>query len=94
MPVYTKETFARLLELDNVDELVKAINYFSQFELDIDWLGNQLLKLTNYPNENIRNQNANSVWNFLTHQLDGETLHSFIEILKMIMIVMYKDMLR
>lgn len=82
MPVYTKETFTRFLEQDNVEELVEAINYLSLFELDIDWLGNELLKLTNHPNENIRRQIANSVWNFLTHQLDDETLHSFIEIFR------------
>lgn len=82
MPVYTKEIFARLKEEDNVDELEKAINYLTQFELDIDWLGIELLKLTTHPNEDIRIKIANSVWNFLTHQFDDETLNRFIEIFK------------
>lgn len=76
---YTKETFIHLLEQDNVDELVDAISYLSQMEPDIEWLGNELLKLSTHPDENIRTQIANSVWNYLTYQLDEETIHSFIE---------------
>lgn len=79
---YTKETFNRLLEQDNVYELVEAISYLSQMEPDMEWLGNEFLKLINHPDEIIRNQIANSVWNHLTYQLDDETLHSFIEIFK------------
>nr|WP_246439349.1 SMI1/KNR4 family protein [Bacillus benzoevorans] len=82
-PEYTKETFERLIEQDNVDELLDAISYLSQMESDIEWLGNGLLKLANHPDIKIRNQIANSVWNFLTYQLDDETLHSFIDIFKM-----------
>ncbi|MBO1001005.1 SMI1/KNR4 family protein [Bacillus sp. SD075] len=77
--VYSKQDFEKFIQEDNVDELIYAIPDLAQGDVDLKWFGNQLLTLSNYHDENVRQWVANSVWNSLTYRLDDEILHSLIE---------------
>ncbi|MFJ7745765.1 SMI1/KNR4 family protein [Peribacillus sp. NPDC097295] len=82
MKHYGKDDFEILLQQDDVEELFYAIIYVSQFERDVEWVSKQFLKLSNHPDDHIRNGIANNVWNTLSYQLDDETIQTFIEIFK------------
>lgn len=82
MKEYSKKDLEALIQQDNVEEISKALSYLSQFESDVSWVSKQFLQLSNHPNDNIRNDIANLVWNFLTYRLDDETIQDFIEIFK------------
>jgi hypothetical protein len=82
MKEYSKEEFETLIQQDNVEEISSAIMYLSQCESDVDWLSKQLMKLSNHPDDDLRNEIANSVWNNLTYQIDNETIQEFIEVFK------------
>ncbi len=84
MKEYSKEEFEILIQIqqDKVEEIRDALIHLSQFESDVEWLSKQLLKLSNHPNEYLRNDIADIVWNYLTYQLDDKTIQEFIEVFK------------
>ena len=79
MKHYGKEDFEVLIQQDNVEELTHAIHYLSQFEPDVVWVSKQFLKLSNHPDDDIRNAVANNVWNTLSYRLEDEIIHAFLE---------------
>lgn len=79
---YSKQDLETFIQEDNVEEIVYALSDLSQSDVDMKWFGNQLLTLSNYPDEEVRRWVANNVWSFLTYQLDDATLHSLIETFK------------
>lgn len=76
---YSEQDFEKIIQQNNLDEMIRTLMQLSQSDVDMDWFGNQLLGLSQHPNKHIRAEVAENVWNFLTYRLGDKTLNTLLK---------------
>ncbi|WP_051314881.1 SMI1/KNR4 family protein [Alteribacter aurantiacus] len=75
----TIEDANRIFQQGSEEEIVHALMVLTQEELDLTWFTPQLLVLSKHPSATVRGEVASNVWNFLSYQLEDDTLDQLVQ---------------
>ncbi|WP_078393647.1 hypothetical protein [Shouchella patagoniensis] len=79
---WTKDEFEALMSQQNTEELMQAILFFAQSDVDVKWFGEKLLQLSYDSQAIVRREVAECIWSNMTHQFTEEQNQAFIETFK------------